>query len=86
MKRLALALLASPVAADPVGQALFLDNCAACHGEDGTGVDSEPDIRGQSAAQLKRAFNGMDAMPEFAFEPDEVDALVAYLHILEDQG
>lgn len=68
--------------ADP-GQVLFTDNCAACHGDDGRGVDSEPDIRGKSPAQLRRAFGGMDAMPEFDFTDDEIAALAEYLHVLK---
>ena len=81
------ALCALPCGAwgDPLaeGRALYDENCAACHMEDGSGSDLEPDIRGAPRGMVKRALGGMDSMPEFDFTEAELDSLLAYLDALD---
>ncbi len=77
----------------PNGSALFADHCAVCHGSDGRGGARGPDIATQpsivslSNARLQSIVtNGIPAegMPAFgSLGSREVDALVAYLRVLQ---
>jgi putative heme-binding domain-containing protein len=77
----------------PNGSALFAENCAACHGSDGRGgerapnIATRPNIAGLSDARLNSIVaNGIPAggMPAFSFlGSQQVDALVAYLRVLQ---
>jgi ubiquinol-cytochrome c reductase cytochrome c subunit len=71
------------------GRALFRTGCASCHGADGDGTDIAPSLvgAGAAAADFQLTTGRMpdtdpDAEPESkppAYEPDEIDALVAYV-------
>ena len=69
------------------GRALFLKNCAHCHGADGHGDDG-PDLHGlgltddEIAGRIRRGKKGQ--MTAFAgkLQPAEIDALVAYVQTL----
>jgi cytochrome c oxidase cbb3-type subunit III len=77
----------------PKGSTLFAENCAACHGSDGRGgerapnIATRPDIVGLSDGRLNSIVaNGVPAggMPAFGFlGSQQVDALVAYLRVLQ---
>ncbi|KAJ54360.1 hypothetical protein ACMU_18200 [Actibacterium mucosum KCTC 23349] len=78
-------LTTHPAGADPVGAALFQQNCARCHGAEGAGGDAaEPDIRGAGVTALSRAFGGLNRMPSFAFSESQVRALAEYLSTVAD--
>ncbi len=71
------------------GRRLFRTGCASCHGADGDGTDIAPSLVGVGAAaadfQLttgRMPDTDPDAEPVSkppAYEPDEIDALVAYV-------
>lgn len=63
---------------------VFAERCASCHGPDGAGFETTPDIRGVPLNVLRRALTGADGMPEFDFESAEIAALHAYLGALSD--
>jgi mono/diheme cytochrome c family protein len=66
------------------GAAIFADNCAGCHGQDGSGGKG-PDIRGEDNRDkvVERVTNGGDAMPAFGgqLSTTEIDAVAA--HVVE---
>ena len=70
------------------GRALFLKNCAHCHGADARGDDG-PDLHGLDlsdewiANRIRKGKKGQ--MTAFAgkLQPAEIDALVAYLRTLK---
>lgn len=78
------------------GQAMAEQNCARCHaiGRSGDSPASQaPPFRTLSQnyplRDLEEAFAegvtvGHAAMPQFAFAPDDVNALVAYLQSIQD--
>lgn len=82
---LPLSLLCTTAHGDPApdGQRLYTAHCSACHLDSGEGDDTAPDIRGQKRATLKRALRGFDQMPEFDLAATEIDALAAYLAVLD---
>jgi ubiquinol-cytochrome c reductase cytochrome c subunit len=71
------------------GRELFVTGCASCHGADGHGTDQGPDLRevGAASADFQLTTGRMpDTDPDRqpvakppAYEPDEIDALVAYV-------
>jgi cytochrome c oxidase cbb3-type subunit 3 len=79
---------------DPAGAQLFADNCASCHGEDGTGGREfgAPNLAdgiwlygGDAAsvhASIKNARFGI--MPAFGgrLRPDEIAKVAVYVHTL----
>jgi ubiquinol-cytochrome c reductase cytochrome c subunit len=76
------------------GRELFLTGCASCHGADGEGTDQGPDLIGVGAASAdfqlttgRMPDTDPDRQPVSkppAYEPDEIDALVAYVASLGD--
>lgn len=66
--------------------ALYQDNCAKCHGEEGEGVASYPVIRNtkRTKQELKQLIgHGAGEMPAFPnFTEAELDQLIDYLHEL----
>jgi mono/diheme cytochrome c family protein len=70
------------------GGALFLKNCAHCHGADGHGDDG-PDLHGLDDSDewiANRIRNGKKGqMTAFAgkLQPADIDALIAYLRTLK---
>jgi mono/diheme cytochrome c family protein len=70
------------------GRALFLRNCAQCHGADAHGDDG-PDLHGLDSSDewiANRIRNGKKGqMTAFAgkLQPADIDALIAYLHTLK---
>lgn len=76
-----LAACAPSLTGDPAaGQTLFDDNCAACHGTDGTG-GSGPDITGSASGDIEDAVtNGKETMPAFPdFSEQDLADVVAYI-------
>jgi ubiquinol-cytochrome c reductase cytochrome b subunit len=84
--------LADPVAAK--GKAIFEDHsCNACHGDGGIGTAAGPRLVGESARhspdQLKELFAHPTAkmtaggMPPIDLNPDELNALIAYVESLK---
>ena len=74
--------------AAPPGRALFLKNCAHCHGADARGDDG-PDLHGLDlsdewiANRIRKGKKGQ--MTAFAgkLQPADIDALIAYLRTLK---
>ena len=83
---LALPLASLPLiaSAGPDASTVFAERCASCHGPDGAGLETTPDIRGVPLNVLRRALTGADGMPEFEFDSAEIAALHAYLGALSD--
>lgn len=69
------------------GRTLFLQNCAHCHGADGSG-DEGPDLRGEDGSDrfiARRILQGVPhQMPSFAkkFHLADIQDLTAYLRTL----
>src|SRR5688500_10811541 len=71
------------------GRDLFITGCASCHGADGDGTDQGPSLEGVGAASAdfqlttgRMPDTDPDRQPVSkppAYEPDEIDALVAYV-------
>jgi len=76
------------------GRELFVTGCAQCHGADGGGTDQGPSLVGVGAASAdfqlttgRMPDTDPDRQPVSkppAYEPDEIDALVAYVASLGD--
>ncbi len=68
------------------GEALFSDNCAVCHGDDGSGGIG-PDIRGVTADEIENAVNTVTLMSGFSFlEENDLISLSDFLAIQEDDA
>lgn len=81
-----------------LGQTLFSNNCAACHGVDGSGASMM--LRAQNIAfntpewqkkytdkqMVEIIRNGKASMPNFDFTPEESQALVKYIRTLALEG
>jgi mono/diheme cytochrome c family protein len=79
------------------GQALVEANCGACHATGRSGDSPAPEApafrtlsQNYRVAQLEEALGegisvGHPAMPQFAFPPDDVDAIVAYLQSIQSE-
>jgi mono/diheme cytochrome c family protein len=90
---------AQPEAADRItaGRALLEKSCARCHSIDETGAspfEPAPPFRTLGAryplenleeALAEGILGGHPAMPEFVFEPDQIDAIIAYLKSLQPE-
>lgn len=86
-------------ASDPVseGFGLLRANCASCHAIDQANLSPEPKappfrdvVKKYAPEALEEALaegivTGHEKMPEFAFEPDQVAAIVAYLGTLKGE-
>jgi mono/diheme cytochrome c family protein len=82
----------SPVA---IGHELMRKNCARCHAIDVTGLSPlakappfREVVKRYDPVQLEEALaegivTGHNEMPEFEFEPDEINAIIAYLASLK---
>lgn len=79
---------------DP-GRALFLANCARCHGDDAKGKKG-PDLtaakrqakwKGSDAPLIKRITNGAFGMPKFGktLKPEEIQAIATYVRSLKSE-
>lgn len=78
-----------------IGHTLLMENCARCHAIDADGTSAEPKappfrdvVKKYDPAALEEALaegivTGHEKMPEFAFEPEEVSAIIAYLDTLK---
>ena len=72
------------------GRDLFVTNCAACHGPGGGGGAVgggfvAPPLVGDNATTVgEAAITGPGPMPRFAFAPDELNDLAAYVEYLND--
>jgi len=79
------------------GRAILAENCSRCHA---TGTEGNSPLPAAPAfrqlgehypvADLAEALaegivTGHPAMPEFTFEPDEIDAIIAYLQSLQPE-
>lgn len=79
------------------GRAILEENCSRCHAtgtEGNSPLPAAPAFRqlGENypVADLAEALaegivTGHPAMPEFTFEPDEIDAIIAYLQSLQPE-
>jgi len=67
-----------------LGEVLFQDLCAVCHGENAKGVKGAgSDIRDSIVRQVRMATGGgYEDMPEIELTDDEMQAIVAYLNSL----
>jgi len=75
-------LLAGPVAAQPDGHAMFVDNCSACHQQTGRGIpgafpalDGDGFVTGEPSAAARTVLFGRGGMP--SFKNDLSDAQIA---------
>jgi mono/diheme cytochrome c family protein len=73
------------------GRALFMQNCAFCHGRDAMGGESGPDLTqsklvladhngDQIAAVVREGRQGTNKMPAFSFSSQELAGIVAFIH------
>jgi cytochrome c oxidase cbb3-type subunit 3 len=72
------------------GQNRFADQCGLCHGRDAGGSDTGPDLtrsrlvaednRGDKIAPLLRTGRVDKGMPVFDLTPEELNAIVAFIH------
>jgi mono/diheme cytochrome c family protein len=101
MTMLALSLLAPPASGQPAstarGQDLLEKNCSRCHAVHRTGASPHADappfrtlarkypIEGLSEALAEGLSVGHPDMPEFAFAPDEVGAILEYLKSIQER-
>jgi cytochrome c len=79
-----------------LGHSLLRENCARCHAIDDAGASPEPKappfrdvVKKYKPAALEEALaegivTGHEAMPDTAFEPDQVVAIIAYLETLKN--
>lgn len=67
-----------------MGEGLFQELCAVCHGEDAKGMQGAgSDIRDAIIRQVRMATGGGDEdMPEIELTDAEMEAIVAYLNSL----
>jgi cytochrome c len=79
------------------GQALLAKNCSRCHAIGRTGASPHPvappfrtlsqkyPIEGLAEALGEGIYVGHTDMPEFAFEPKDVGAIIAYLKSIQER-
>ena len=80
------------------GEGLLTTNCSRCHAVGRTGVSTHPEAPpfrtlGQrypidvlAEALAEGLSSGHPDMPEFRFEVDDVDAILAYLNSIQEKG
>jgi cytochrome c oxidase cbb3-type subunit 3 len=78
------------------GQALFLQNCAFCHGRDAGGGETGPDltssklvasdIGGDKIGVVVRNGRPEQGMPPFSFSAQQIAGLVAFIHTQRDKA
>jgi cytochrome c oxidase cbb3-type subunit 3 len=78
------------------GQALFLQNCAFCHGRDAGGGETGPDltgsklvaqdVRGDQIGSVIRNGRPEKGMPRFNLSDQDIAALVAFIHHRRDEA
>jgi cytochrome c len=80
------------------GRALIAENCSRCHAIGKQDASKHPEappfrdvMKRYPAEDLAEALaegivSGHPDMPEFTFEPDQIDAIVAYLDSLREDG
>lgn len=87
-----------PVAQVQQGRQIALTNCAGCHAIDAT--SSSPHAEAPAFRTLSERYPvetlqealaegiivGHPDMPEFRFEPDDIDALIAFMQSLQPDG
>ena len=78
-----LALLSVACGEEADGEALYAAKCAACHGADGTGATSGPDITGLvstlSQSEMEDVIlNGVGDMPPILVTEDEAAAIATW--------
>jgi cytochrome c oxidase cbb3-type subunit 3 len=79
-----------PPAVVEQGKSLFGQNCAFCHGRDGGGGESGPDlmdsdlvtsdVRGNKIGEVVRNGRPENGMPAFKLSPQEIIELATFLH------
>jgi cytochrome c len=79
------------------GEALLSRNCARCHATGTAGVSPHPEappfrtlsrrypIEGLAEALAEGLFVGHPDMPQFAFEPRDVGAIISYLKSIQER-
>jgi cytochrome c oxidase cbb3-type subunit 3 len=85
-----------PPAVVEQGKSLFGENCAFCHGRDGGGGESGPDlmdsdlvtsdVRGNKIGAVVRNGRPENGMPAFKLSPQEITELAAFLHSRKKQS
>ena len=73
--------------ADPVsrGEALFAENCAACHGDAGRNASIGPDLAGNPISiedAREQIETGGDGMPAALVEGQDLEDVLAYLETI----
>ena len=84
---------APPSGVTQIGARLFQQNCAFCHGRDGQGGETGPDltrsklvisdVRGDKISEVVRNGRLEKKMPAFNFSGDEMLGLAAFIHAQE---
>ena len=80
---LLLVLPAAGAIANPLGEELYGDYCANCHGDNASNVPAYPD----NLAEFTERLEGVtENMPDFSgfFDEEEIAALYAYLNSMAD--
>ena len=79
------------------GEALLTRNCARCHATGTAGLSPHPEappfrtlsrrypVEGLAEALAEGLFVGHPDMPQFAFEPRDVGAIIAYLKSIQER-
>ena len=79
------------------GEALLSRNCARCHATGTAGVSPHPEappfrtlsrrypVEGLAEALAEGLFVGHPDMPQFAFEPRDVGAIISYLKSIQER-
>ncbi|MDQ2844448.1 MAG: cytochrome c [Acidobacteriota bacterium] len=85
-----------PPAQVETGQALFLQNCAFCHGRDAGGGETGPDltrsklvaedIKGNKIGPVVQNGRPDKGMPRFALSDPDIASLVAFIHTQKSQA
>ena len=90
-------LSAQESAAVKRGEALLSRNCARCHATGTAGLSPHPEappfrtlsrrypVEGLAEALAEGLFVGHPDMPQFAFEPRDVGAIISYLKSIQER-
>jgi len=72
--------IATTPAGSTEGETLYGDNCASCHGADGSGGTIDEDVRGESADEIAEAIGKVSEMQSLDFlDANELNAIAAFL-------